>query len=224
MIDSLYYARGQIWNRTNGREEEGKSVLKKRRPVIIVSNNIGNVYSGVVTVVPLTTSERLNELQTQVELKILGKRSWALCEQMYCTSKDNLGSYIGTVSFAKMQEIDDAIRFSVATDLELQERNRNLSEVDCNKAASDVSIDVIQALNNDTDSEIITDKVELSKEHRRSRTRYTDESKLDLLIKVEDNLNASREVKASIAKQLGFSSWSSLTATARRFRKEVESE
>lgn len=58
MIDSLYYARGQIWNRKNDRDEEGRAVLKKRRPVIIVSNNVGNFFSGVVTVVPLTTSER----------------------------------------------------------------------------------------------------------------------------------------------------------------------
>ena len=220
MIDSLYYARGQIWNRTNDRSEEGRSVLKKCRPVIIVSNNIGNFFSGVVTVVPLTTSERVNSIDTQVSFLLNGKQNWALCEQMYCTSKDSLGSYIGTVSTSKMREIDEAIKVSVASDLELEERAAAVTEVVSDATPEEV-VDLVTepavcVVNNFTE-------IEPDNKPKKKRPRYTDERKLELLIAVEDNMKAGITTKNNVANSFGFSNWNSIMATARRFRKEMES-
>lgn len=219
MIDSLYYARGQIWNRKNDRNEEGRAVLKKRRPVIVVSNNVGNFFSGVVTVVPLTTSERLNPLDTQVSFLLNGKQNWALCEQMYCTSKDSLGSYIGTVGTAKMREIDEAIKMSVASDLELEERAAAITEV-----VSDATVEELADKLNEpavcVDAESADS--EPDSKPKRKRSRYTDERKLELLIAVEDNLKSGITTKNEVANSFGFSNWNSIMATARRFKRELE--
>lgn len=219
MIDSLYYARGQIWNRKNDRNEEGRAVLKKRRPVIVVSNNVGNFFSGVVTVVPLTTSERLNPLDTQVSFLLNGKQNWALCEQMYCTSKDSLGSYIGTVGTSKMREIDEAIKMSVASDLELEERAAAITEVVSDATAEELS----DKLN---ESPVCVDAESADSEPdckpKRKKSRYTDERKLELLIAVEDNLKSGITTKNEVANSFGFSNWNSIMATARRFKRELE--
>lgn len=119
MIDSSYYARGQIWYRNDDRDEEGRGILKKARPVIIVSNNIGIHFSSVAIVVPLTTARRSPQLDTQVKLMVKSRDNWALCEQLYCTSIDKLGTYVGTVSTTKMKEIDRALKITLANDDEL---------------------------------------------------------------------------------------------------------
>lgn len=222
MIDSLYYARGQIWNRTNDKAEEGRSVIKKRRPVLIVSNNVGNFFSGVVTVVPLTTSERSSSLDTQVEFLLNSKRNWALCEQLYCTSKDNLGSYIGTVSTAKMREIDEAIKISLASDNELEDRAAAVTAV-----VSEVTAEEVADIFEETAEEAVCadskpTASESGNKPRTKRPRYTDERKLELLIAVEDNKKSRMKTKTEVANSFGFSNWNSIMATARRFKKEME--
>ena len=84
------------------------------RPAIIVSNDIGNKYSGNVEVVFLTTQEK-KPLPTHVDI-ICKVPSVALCEQVFTVSKDRLGELIRTCADGEMKEIDNALMISLGLD------------------------------------------------------------------------------------------------------------
>ena len=88
------------------------------RPVIIVQNNIGNLYSGTVIVIPVTSASK-KPMQTHVSLGKnygLHRESYALAEQIMTFDKHRLGEYLGTVDDMKMVEIDDALKVSLGID------------------------------------------------------------------------------------------------------------
>ena len=68
------------------------------RPAIIVSNDMANLYSPVVTVVPLTSRQK-KPLPTHVSLRGCGlnRDSTALCEQIITVDKTRLTRCIGFV-------------------------------------------------------------------------------------------------------------------------------
>lgn len=70
-----------------------------RRPVVIVSNNLANANSPVVTVVPLSARLRKLHLPTHVYLwgQGLDRASIALCEQVTALDKTHLLSRMGIV-------------------------------------------------------------------------------------------------------------------------------
>lgn len=78
----------------------GSHVQSGSRPVVVVSNDMANAYSPVVTVVPLTT--RLGEkcLPTHVVLLTSGLRtvSFALCDRLTALDKSRMTHYIGYVT------------------------------------------------------------------------------------------------------------------------------
>lgn len=83
------------------------------RPVIVVSNDTGNYFSSVVTVVPLT-SKKKKELPTHTTLHPnaingLNKISIALAEQITTISQDYLVRKIGCLN---NKEINN-VRFAV---------------------------------------------------------------------------------------------------------------
>lgn len=86
------------------------------RPVVIVSNDMGNKYGPVVTVVPL--SSRVSKSALPVHVKFitagLAKESLALCEQIRVIDKSFLGNYIGYIS---NPEVRDAIDHAMAIQL-----------------------------------------------------------------------------------------------------------
>ena len=69
------------------------------RPVVIVSNDLGNTSSPVVSVVPCTTQRRKPTLPTHVYLQGYGLSSGsiAMCEQVMPLDKSCLLRHIGTV-------------------------------------------------------------------------------------------------------------------------------
>lgn len=89
------------------------------RPVIVVSNNIGNKYSNVVQIVPLTSSKK-TQIPTHVTLTEkdgLKKESVACVEQVRCVSKQRgfINDYpikICQLSPFKMAEIDEALKIN----------------------------------------------------------------------------------------------------------------
>lgn len=93
----------------------GQSVQSGLRPVIVVQNELGNKYSPVVLVVPVTSKLNKKAMPTHVELiseSVVGleKNSIALCEQVFSISKKDLGDYIGRLRLSTMREINDALR------------------------------------------------------------------------------------------------------------------
>lgn len=75
------------------------SVQMGKRPVLIVQNDVGNMKSPTVVVVPLTTADKKWQI-VHVEIPTstgLPKESIALCEQIMTISKDCLGRRVGVI-------------------------------------------------------------------------------------------------------------------------------
>lgn len=74
-------------------------VQSGRRPVIIVSNDLANTHSPVITVVPLTAKMNKPHLPTHVYLRGQGldRSSLALCEQVMSLDKTRCLHRVGYV-------------------------------------------------------------------------------------------------------------------------------
>lgn len=94
----------------------GGSVQMGKRPVLIVQNDVGNMKSPTVVVVPLTTAEKKWQI-VHVEIPTstgIPKESIALCEQIMTVSKDCLGRKIGVIEDAKLiSAIDLALQITL---------------------------------------------------------------------------------------------------------------
>ena len=78
---------------------EGSHIQYGRRPVVIISNNLANAHSPVVTVIPLTSRLNKHQLPTHVYLtgQGLDRASIALCEQVMALDKTHLLRRMGIV-------------------------------------------------------------------------------------------------------------------------------
>lgn len=77
----------------------GGSVQYGYRPVVVVQNNVGNVSSPTVIVVPLTTKPK-KPMPTHVKLKsceAVQSNTTALCEQIMTISTDRLVKKLGNI-------------------------------------------------------------------------------------------------------------------------------
>lgn len=109
--------RGDIWFADLGRHQNS-SVQDGIRPVIILSNDIGNAHADTVTVVPMTGHLKKPELPCHTHLfpdSITDKHqhlepSMILAEQLTTIDKDSLRSYMGHISDADaMNRIENAV-------------------------------------------------------------------------------------------------------------------
>ena len=102
------------WTPARGSEQAG------RRPGLVVSNDMGNRFAPVVTVVAVTARPPRREYPVNVHVPTsvatgLTRDSTVLCSQLMTVSKDRLGQYVGTLPPDLMRQVDDALR--VALDL-----------------------------------------------------------------------------------------------------------
>lgn len=90
------------------------SETKKKRPVLIVSNNANNKMATTVTAVPLTSNVKKIypfEVFLNVQHNGLTKDSKAQCHQIHTISKLRIKSKkIGAVSNTLMQQISMALK------------------------------------------------------------------------------------------------------------------
>ena len=93
------------------------------RPVLILQNNVGNMYSPTVVIVPITSRMTKNELPTHVKIsaEVLEKNSIVLLEQIRTIDKCRLDNYIGKVTAEEMKMIENALLISVG----INWRNKN---------------------------------------------------------------------------------------------------
>jgi len=103
-MDMQKIKRGQIWWQKISYQIPQKGIQEGVRPVIVVSNDVNNKFSPVITVVPTTTVDK-KELPTHVKLE-LEKPCVALCEQVKTIPIENLQNFIGVLNEEKMTEID----------------------------------------------------------------------------------------------------------------------
>lgn len=89
------------------------------RPALIIQNDIGNRFSPVTIVAPLTSKiYNKKHIPTNVYLsaEVLGRESAVHCEQIRAISKERLGEYITTLSEEDMQKVNNALKISLALD------------------------------------------------------------------------------------------------------------
>lgn len=98
---------------------EHNNVQGGRRPVIIVSNNVGNVFSPNVLVVPCTTNaQKIGSQPTHVDLSITGGPSVALCENVMCIPKTLLKDFLGIIEDKTKEKLNKALLIALELDQE----------------------------------------------------------------------------------------------------------
>ena len=98
------------------------SEIAKTRPCLIVSNDVGNQYSGRVIVAALTSSglSRIYPFEVLVPAGDggLAEASKVLLDQIRSVDKRRIGRRIGSLSPTLMRAVNRAIRLSLAVDRE----------------------------------------------------------------------------------------------------------
>lgn len=120
-VDSRIPQRGEVWFADLGSHPDS-SVQGGCRPVIILSNNIGNAHADTVNIVPMTRHLKKPELPCHTEISpddITDKRqfletSMILAEQVTTISKYALRNYVGRITDSGMMS---RIEQSVAAQL-----------------------------------------------------------------------------------------------------------
>lgn len=93
------------------------SVQSGLRPVVVIQNDIGNKHSTTLIVASITSkSKKKREMPTHIVLNIeeLPKESIVQLEQITTVDKQQILEFIGTMPIAVMDEIDRAIKISLA--------------------------------------------------------------------------------------------------------------
>ena len=105
------FSRGDIfWGSNdiaNGSEQKG------HRPYLIISNNMNNNYSSLLTVVPITTQHK-KDLPTHKIVVINDVQCTALCEQITCVQKIDLSKYIRSLTKDEFRDIEEGIKVQLA--------------------------------------------------------------------------------------------------------------
>ncbi len=104
-VDSRIPQRGEVWFADLGKHPNS-SVQGGCRPVIILSNNIGNTHADTVNIVPMTRHLKKPELPCHTKISpedITDKRqlletSMILAEQVTTISKYALRNYVGMIT------------------------------------------------------------------------------------------------------------------------------
>lgn len=105
--------RGQLhwvdFNPVRGSEQGG------RRPAVVVSNDIANRNSPVVTVVPITSKVYSKQYPQNVPLAagVLQREGTALCAQVRTVARDRLTSYIGDLTPDELDQVNEALRVAL---------------------------------------------------------------------------------------------------------------
>jgi len=88
------------------------------RPAVIISNDVGNQYSSVITIAPLTTGGGQRVYPFEVPIPGgeggLGRTSRVLLNQIRTVDKRRLENRMGALSQVRMRQVDAAIRISLA--------------------------------------------------------------------------------------------------------------
>ena len=102
--------RGEVWWINFDPSIGGE--VKKKRPAIVISNDTSNLYLNRIQVIPLTSkTERV--YPSEAVVKINGKESKAMADQLTTVSKTRVFRRGGAVSQEDMLKIEEAIRIQL---------------------------------------------------------------------------------------------------------------
>jgi len=102
--------RGEVWW-INFDPSVGDEI-QKRRPAVIMSNDISNKYLNRVQVIPLTSKiDKLYPSEAYVQFE--GKQGKALADQLTTVSKLRLINKAGSISKADIEQVERAIKIQL---------------------------------------------------------------------------------------------------------------
>ena len=108
--------RGDVfWCPVKELSDTGEYIGTKTRPVLVVSNEKANTFSGQATIVPITSKEK-KSLPTHVAVECGQINGIALCEWIQRESKADFGTYCGALDAETMRNIDAALKIQLALD------------------------------------------------------------------------------------------------------------
>ena len=94
------------------------SEMAKTRPALIISNDIGNQHADRVIVAPISSGSVKKVYPFEVRLNAgegrLSQASKVLLDQIRTVDKARLGNKIGILTVERMEEVNRAIRLSLA--------------------------------------------------------------------------------------------------------------
>ena len=95
--------------------------IKKTRPVVIVSNNKNNEFSGTVSILPLTSKNLQKIYPFEIFLPegsgSLPKDSKIKADQIRTLDKSRIITFIGKLSEEEIDQIEKAIKIHLSLDL-----------------------------------------------------------------------------------------------------------
>ena len=107
--------RGDIFYMDLNDLKEGH-VQRGIRPVVVIQNEVGNLYSPTTIIVPCTTKIKRLAIQPQMSIQFFDGRvvnNTILCEQIRTVMKDKLMKKIGHLNRSQMDNIDDKLKRSL---------------------------------------------------------------------------------------------------------------
>lgn len=118
--------RGSIVLYDGGEIMEDSHVLAKKRPAVIMSNDIGNALSGTVVLVPISRNNRKGI--THVTIANDGEPSMCYCEQVRVVSKNDILQVFGFCAEEEMKQIEHClmVALGISIDRPRQEDNTEI--------------------------------------------------------------------------------------------------
>ena len=83
------------------------------RPVLIVQNNVGNHFSSIVIVVPITTANKSKKMPTHYTYYHKKSHGVILCEQIMTIPKNNLTNKIDELTKFEISSVDEKLKISI---------------------------------------------------------------------------------------------------------------
>ena len=103
--------RGIDWRFNFGPSKGGE--IKKKRPAVIISNDIANTYSNRVQVIPLTTQKLDKIYPCEALIANLDKKCKAMADQIMTVAKERLGEKLSSLTEKETAEIEKAIKIQL---------------------------------------------------------------------------------------------------------------
>lgn len=198
--DTSLLRRGQMWFLENCpfidyNNEEDVHVIKKNRPVIIVSTDKANPFSSVVNIIPITHRDAVR-LPSQTRFIYNNESNISLAEQIYTVPffLFKNAKYLGTVSDEVMNSINNNLR----SQLDLFEKE----DKDINELMNMIK-SLIKSYKKDTNSEAKSAARIIKEELSSLFDTNNNEEKNDTIESiVKDNEDEDEETKSNKAKKV----------------------